>query len=332
MGLIKPSDVVKNSTGQFQLKPGSMKDSAMLQADPLKWAEKHGAEIAAIGEKHHLSLLQTVMALTKNTNAQWALYTLLVKQSQFERDKKLIESGGTSIETYQKLLKTNPELAEQALHSQWQNLLSIIGFQILPRLIPYMVKFADMLDRVSQWMAKNASLTMGLVTGLAGVALAFSVIGKVLMTAGMIKFLGLGPSITAAASALGTVALGIAAITAAVAAAWWIQDHFHWDQAIGEWVNDKINGKYDPNAKPAAGSVHGVINRDGDKPGTTANKSTIAGKGGGHVTVHTHINIDGKKVAEAVSKVQGKDVSGPVTGIDVFDWRQSALPAGGVGY
>jgi hypothetical protein len=343
MGLINPSDVVKNATGQFQLKPGAMKGAALAQANPEAWAQKYGGAISGYAEKHHLSLLQTVMSMAKNTNAAWALYTLLVKQPQFERDKKLIEGGGTSIEMYQNLMKTNPQLAEEALKSQWQNLLSIIGYNILPRLIPYMVKFADSLDNISQWMQKHPNLTQGLVIGLGALAASFSVIGTALMTAGMIKFLGLGPIITSAATGLGAVALGLIAVTAAVAGAWWIQDHFHWDEKIGGWLNDAVNGKYDPNAK-TGGTASGTINRGDAIPVASGTIKGVNDKGGSiasrpahksEVHVHVHasdVNLDGHKIASILFSVGGKSAQGPQTGISGFDDIEGRMPAGGLGY
>ncbi len=225
MGLIKPSDVVRNATGQFGLRPHAVKDVGLYQKNPELWAQKHAPEVYKYGADNHLSLLETVMAMYKNTNAQFAMYTLLAKQPQFERDKKLIESGGTGIEMYQQLMKTNPQLAEEALHAQWQNVLSILGYQILPRLIPYMVKFADWLDRASQWMAKNGPLTEKIAFSLAGVGIALSVIGKVMLTAGIIKFLGIGPVILAALTPLG---LAAAAITAVGVAGYELYKHWAW--------------------------------------------------------------------------------------------------------
>jgi hypothetical protein len=213
MGLINPNGVVKNSTGSFQLKPGALKDAAMVSSNPEEWAMKYSGVISGYAAKHHLNLQQTVMAMSGNARVQWALMTLLAKQPQFARDKALVEgSGRTSIETYQKLAKTNPQLAEEALHAQWQNILSILGYQILPRILPLMVKFATGLDNISQWMARHPNLTQGLVIGLGGLAVSLSVLGKVMMMAGLIKFLGIGPVILAALTPLGLAAAAITAI------------------------------------------------------------------------------------------------------------------------
>ena len=315
MRLIKDSDVVRNATGHFGITPGAIKDVSKMWGNPEKWAQKHAPEIFAYGARHHLSLDETVMAMLKNTNAQVALYTLLAKQPQFERDKKLIEGGGTSIEAYQKLLKTNPQLAEEAMHAQWQNILSILGYQILPRILPLMVKFATGLDNISQWMAKHPNLTQGLVIGLGGLAVSLSVLGKVMMMAGLIKFLGIGPAIMAALTPMGLVVGAIVAIGAAG-----YELYKHW-----AWIKDKLGLGDD-----WRGSVghYGGPNADW---GGSAGHQSIATKGGGSLTVHTHVNVDGQKIAEVVTHHQAKHANGSQTGIGLFDPMQAIFQAGGLG-
>lgn len=301
MGLIKPGDVVKNATGQFNLKPHSITDIDVFQGNPVAWAKRHASEIQGYATKHNMSLVETVMAMFKNTNAQWAMYTLLAKQPQFARDKSLVESGGSSIDTYRKLMQTNPQLAEQALHAQWQNILSILGYQILPRLIPYMVKFANVLDSVSQWMQKHPTELKGIVIGIGGLAIALSVLGKVLMTAGIIKLLGIGPALGAAGAA---GAGGLAAIGAGLAVgfiAYLALNKIGPDGGVVGWATGKVYDfihPYDPNAKST--------------------------------TVHTTVNLDGHKIASVVTKHQAKAATAPQTGITGFDDRLSMTPAGGL--
>lgn len=79
-----------------------------------------------------------------------------------------------------------------ALHNQWQNVLSILGYQILPRLIPYMIRFANLLDGIAQFMERHPALTSGLAIGGAAAGVGLTVGGKALMTAGIMKYLGIG--------------------------------------------------------------------------------------------------------------------------------------------
>lgn len=151
---------------------------------------------------------QVLSGMFGDRNAQWMMNTLIGKSGQFERDRALVDSGLSGYDTYQKLLKSNPQLAQQALHSQWENVQARLGYEILPRLIPYMIKFADGLDGVAQWMEKHGTATTAIALGLGAIGIGLSLIGKVLMTAGIIKFLGLGPVITGVLSKVGGGIMG----------------------------------------------------------------------------------------------------------------------------
>jgi hypothetical protein len=63
MGLINPSDVVKNSTGQMQLKPGAVKGAQLFQQNPYAWANQVLAPaIDAYGKSHGLNREQIFRA------------------------------------------------------------------------------------------------------------------------------------------------------------------------------------------------------------------------------------------------------------------------------
>lgn len=129
-------------------------------------------------------------------------------------------------------MKSNPQLAEQAMHAQWQNILSIIGYSILPKVIPLMVRFATGLDRIGQFMSAHPNRTSGLAIGLLGVGASLIVVGKALMTVGPIRFLGMGPILMSVASTMsGFIAVAfpwIAAIAGVAAAGY--AAYKHWDQ------------------------------------------------------------------------------------------------------
>ncbi len=335
MGLIKERNLVRNATGHWQLKPGGVAGAQLAAENPLAWAEKYAPAIEAYSKKHHLNLIQTVSAMTNQSNAQWALYTMLVKAPQFERDRRLIESGGSSLQTYNRLLQGNPQLAEQALHSQWQNILALIGYTILPRLIPYMVKFADALDGLSQWMQTNPALLKGVVIGLVAFGAAIYGIGKVLMTAMVIKFLGLGPILTSLAGTMGTFALAVGGIGLAFGAGyligsviWSLMEGSKAAYKLGEGIAYLLAVFGSQSAQDALDRAHaaetlpqrsGVIDRSAYvKPGDHS-RSTV---------VHTQLNIDGRKVAEAVTRHQSQAASAPQTGVGYFDGRAALVPGG----
>lgn len=325
MGLIRPGDVVHNATGQLQLKPGAVKDVQLFQSNPFAWANTVLAPaIAKYGAAHHLNREQVLSSMLGDRNAQWMLNTLIAKAPQFERDRKLIETGGSSYDTYQRLLQSNPQLAQQALHNQYQNILARIGYEILPRLIPYMIKFADWLDGIAQWMQKNPETLATSIKWIAGFAIAMSVLGKVLMGIAVYKFLNMGPLLGGLLRALGTgilfvgralllnpIGLVITAIATAalllwknwdtvgpkLAAAWdSIKSAFgalaDWMRAKWEWIKSFLPASWFP-ATPSGPQFRGN--------GASGSWDAVPKSGGQGVHVHMTAQIDGEDVRHHIT-------------------------------
>ncbi|MEX3628335.1 MAG: hypothetical protein VB138_01515 [Burkholderia sp.] len=378
MGLINPGDVVRNSTGQMQLKPGAVKDSALFQANPYEWANKVLAPaIEAYGKKTGLNREQVLSGMFGDRNAQWMMNTLIGKAGQFERDRALVDSGLSGYDTYQKLLKSNPQLAQQALHAQWENVQARLGYEVLPRLIPYMLKFADGLDSIAQWMEKHGTATTAIALGLGAVGIGLTLIGKVLMTAGIIKFLGLGPVISGMLARVGSgimsfigivgrgfgllargalflgrallmnpIGLVITAIAAAAYLLWKNWDYVgpklqaawdsiksavgalaDWMRAKWEWIKSYLPSSWFSDSKGSGGTVA----QPAAAAQPTGGSPYVAPKADQPVQVTTQINMDGRKVAEAVSQHQAKAASRPFSGSASFDYGMAAPPVG-MGY
>jgi hypothetical protein len=177
----------------------------MPDFDPYQWVKRYGeAGIHKLMVTRHLTEDQAVTALTSQVNKAFGIQTLLLKSAQIARNGELIKSTPNGYEAYQVLLKTDPVLAQQALHSQMQNMLAMIGFQILPTIVPLMVKFADGLNLISTWMSQHPLRSSTLVIGLGILGVSLDLAGKALMAAGIIRFLGLVPMLSSAISGLGT--------------------------------------------------------------------------------------------------------------------------------
>lgn len=366
LGLIKPSDVVRNATGSFQIKPGGVEGAKLFQENPFSWAQMIAPQLERYSKEHHLNLTQVVMSMFGARNAQFMMNTLIAKAPQILRDQQLISSTPNTLESYNRLLKTNPLLAQQALHSQWQNILAIIGYQILPRLAPYMVSFAKDLDSLGQWIKAHPKLTDGLVIGLGGLALGLTIVGKVMMSAALIKFLGLGPmlgSMFSGAWALlaNPVTLmigGFALLGVGIYELW-----KNWDSIVPKlktlWksvenmvlaIPTDIKKSWQtlthwatsPEAAPGSGApskdsaLYGAYHQGEELRAwfdriTGANTQSYAvTRGPATTVVHAQINMDGKKIAAATTRHIAGALAAPQTGTSIFDGRQSPIPAGGI--
>lgn len=325
MGLINSKDVVSNATGQLQVRPGGVKDSALFAANPLAWFEKYAPNIEGYASKNKLSVLDTVMGLFGNRNAQWIANTFLEKAPQFERDRKLIESSGSSsYDTFQKLLQTNPQLAQQAMHAQWENIQARLGYEILPRLIPYMIKFADVLDRLAMFMQSHSGALGVFAVTAVGLGAGLMLVGKALMTLAVIKFLGLSGSLTSAASGIGMLIGKIGLLGAAFAVGY----------GAGTLISkgiDLLITKLSGQESSLGSKIYDILHPNDGHPNPAGPGHLMARSGGRGVTV-THVYLDGKKIATAVNARNSKALAAPQTGPSLFDNSLTPMPAGGSGF
>ena len=317
LGLINPSDVVGNQGGHVQLKPGAVRGASLFQSNPEQWAVTVlGPAIASYVQKNpKLNNEQVIAGLFGNRNAQFLMNTFIAKQAQFERDKTLIGATGSSYDTYQKLLKTNPQLADMALHKQWTNIMAQIGYTIMPTLVPLMVQFANALGSLAQWMHVHPQRLKLMAISLSAIGVGLTVLGAGLLAVGTAKLFGITALLSQLpilSSAAAGAAIGISSVVVALAGAAalvehhqdvanWIDKH-KWGQRIGDFL--------------AFGDQSGPVRRDFVAP-TPANKT---------IQVSTQVNLDGRAVAQAVTKHQSQAISYAPNAGSVFDSRLSYSP------
>jgi hypothetical protein len=358
-GLIKKGHVVWNAhhTGMKKITPGGVEGQDLASESPYEWWQKFGEPaVQTLMKKNGLTDIQAISALSTNQMTADLFKKFHFQHAQFERDKKMIEevtAGGGSKQKYDQLLKTDPLLAQQAMHKQWENVQARIGYEILPRLIPYMIKFADGLGKVAQWMQANPEKMKSLVFGLAGLAVSFDAIGKILMAAGFIKLFGIGKSLSALAGGVSEVGAatggGVASRLFSVGSALKFINSIAvafmaWQAGTiaGDWINSKLSketkdtiGEYVTKAVALVGSddaldaVRKTEGRDSwfmrmmdargyheqqqktAAPVPTSNQKPIE--------IRNYVMLDGKQVAESVTKHQAKQAARPQTGTSAFD-------------
>lgn len=176
-GLVAQSDIVKNATGQFQMKPGAVKGYQEEAADPYLWVQTYlRPAIDRVTKARGITAEAAINSMFQNRNAAFAAYTFYNKAQQFERDRRTVEQA-QGLGAYEQLLKTNPQLAEQALQKQWTNIKAQIGFTLMPDLLKAASALVPQLVKLSQWINRNP-------TAIGGWVKAFAVIGGLLTIAG----------------------------------------------------------------------------------------------------------------------------------------------------
>lgn len=371
-GLIDKSRVVANKhhTGVAKLLPGAVAGASVYSDNPEIWAQQYGMPaVLKLMKLNQLNQDQAIAALTKDGNKAFLLNTLINKAAQFQRDKTMIGQAD-SFGAYDKLLKTDPQLAEQALHKQWSNLLGIIGYQVMPELLKGTMWLIDTLKSLSAWVKDNevkAKILVGAFTALSGTLLfggavtlltasfkglslvmkggelsgGIATLGKALLFPGVGAAGGAAGIISIAAS-LGALAGGLVLLGGATAGlAWflnWISPN-EVDKKTGRMHAGRSSftvpgwtgpGSLDVVPESHAGEHFVRAGRGGtwikNGPNTIATKKAgsdvpewMSAFFGGTTHVHTHVHLDGREIAENVTKHQGRMVSKPQSGASGID-------------
>jgi hypothetical protein len=349
-GLVRPSDIVRNATGGWQIRPGGVEGAHLFQSDPFLWAQSVAPQLERYAKSHHLNLIQVISSMFSARNSQWMMNTLIAKAAQIQRDSFLIGNTPNNLQIYQGLLKTNPMLAEEALHAQWQNVLSIMGYSILPTVLPLMVDFAKDLNSLAGWMQKHPKITSALVWDLAALSGALVVLGNVMMGKAILNFLGIGPAISkmliAPIGALGSFAKVLGSVTAAGVAGYAVGTELYNHMIAGTKVDDKLGAleahflalfgdktaKYalHQNAAYATSQTRSPVTPHSALQRPQVSYVVTRAQAPAPTIVHTQINLDGKKVAQVVTRHQASAFGAPQTGTSFFDGRLAPVPAGGV--
>ena len=363
-GLIKDGHVVwnKHHTGLKKITPGGVVGQDVASQSPYQWWQQYGeAAVSTLMKKGGLTDIQAISALATNQMTADLFKKLHFQHAQFERDKKMIDdvtAGGGSKAKYDKLLQSDPLLAQQAMQKQWSNVQARIGYEILPRLIPYMIKFADGLDGIAQWMEQNPDKLKWVVGSFIGLGVALDMIGKVMMGAGMAVLFGLAPTFTAALVPLGLFAAAAVAIPLLLLNNWreisialsdmWsgikvgFTKLFSGDLlgAFGSFTNVFLTG-WQTLFNTLIEGLNTVL-PDSMKIGKfhfadygNAPQASYSNEGRGHVPVpprqqamvqvHSTVVLDSKKVAQSVTTHQARAANAPATGSPTVDRMMSVL-------
>lgn len=363
-GLIRPEDVVKNATGQFQIKPGAVAGTALFEQNPFLWVQKYLAPaVDRLAASRHISPETAINAMFSNRNAAFGAYNMYFKAAQYERDKTTITKADGGFAAYQKLLRTDPTLASQALHSQWQNILAQIGFSIMPTLVRGTLLLVGALKDLGGVMHRHPTAVKVLTLAFAGLSTVLLFSGTVLLITAAFKAMGLALGVFRVAALVPLVAEVlvaaapflplIAAITAVSVA---VHEAFkHWDSTKGvlwniahelglffTWLINmgrKLAGlpALAPDGTPGGipkKKSFGDILGDALSPGSSALasgsrfvKTAPAAK---PVQITTNLMLDGKKIAQAVSTVQAREMANSAS----RGWADpsATLPSAAAGY
>lgn len=192
LGLVDPSRVVWNKVGDVKgVLPGGIRGSDLFQANPFAWSQQVlMPALKAAGIVDPKQQQQYIAQLFGNRTASFVMSQMALQPDKFRRDQGLIR-GAMGLEAYQKLLKNDPYMAEQALTAQWTDAKTQLGLQVLPILIAGTQKLTEWMRRLNEWMLKNPETVKKVVRGFAAVSAVLTFGGTLRVLAGGIRAVGL---------------------------------------------------------------------------------------------------------------------------------------------
>jgi hypothetical protein len=192
LGMLDPTKEVWTRTHLLRgIKPGGIKGADIFQSDPRQWVDQFLIPaLHAHGYNDPKKMREAIQYLFPNRTAGFLISQIATQGWKFKRDVPLIDQAA-GLSAYRELLKTDPIMAQIALQKQWNNLLAIMGFQLMPVLLPLMIQFTTWLANMARWMDKNPSAAKALMYAFTGLSAAMAFSGTVLLLTAAFKGLRL---------------------------------------------------------------------------------------------------------------------------------------------
>lgn len=327
LGMVTHGTVGGKAYKTMQIK--NIVDEKMLRENPGLWLMTYGVEAAKKkGAKTDSEIIAFMNNLISNRTGSNMAANFTTQQFQAMRDLALVKNAKGVEGTIAEAHKTLP-MKLFAFQKQWNTLLTELGLTVLPMANAALTRLIPAVRWIGEAIQRHPATVKGLAVAFTGLAGAMAIGGSVMVLAQGLKGLNLVftalrgvagvPSVTGALKGLigvlnGPAGLCVAAAAAGLAIGTLIKSFI--DMKIRDWTGDKhatLGTKLFDWFNPSYGKVNGVdyIKR-GDK----------------YVQVQSTVNLDGKKVGEAVTKHQVGVASKPQTGGFAYDTRMGLVPVG----
>lgn len=329
LGLVQSGSAIKTATEGTVMAP--LKARGLAAQNPFLFATQIlGPAIRAkFGNVSSAREREIIGELFRgNQLAAAAMMEFISKPQNYLRDQRIIRGAMPYTKAYDHALKNDPEMAYLALRKQLNNAETAVGIQILPLVIKGAWSLAGGLHALSDWMMAHPNLTKGLVWGFAALSAAMAFSGSVFLLSAAFSGLKLLLPVVAFAFQKGPLFKALSGLPGLAGRA-----AFGLSRLLGPLgliAGMVTGGMY------FRGQVKDILAKNGhewhwwyDIPGGNLFMPGMPGMGPLkapqqsqqpiHVTANTY--IDGKLVAQTVTKHQGNAASKPQTGPSGFDPR-----------
>lgn len=266
--------------------------------NPFEWVQKYlepALKQAGINDPAHRAAMLGM--LFSNRTAARMVNLLDSQGPRLMKDFHIIGSAQTAVDP-----SKDPVLAQKAMEAQWENTKTALGNSIVPIIVPAMLKLADSLNKISKWATDHPTLFSGLAIGFGTLSAAMAITGTVAALAFSIKGLGTAignPVLTSGLMAIMKWANGMAVAGAVgYGAGTFAYDNWIDGTKFGDWLGKNL--------------ARGMALMGSDEAREALDYNSRMSKIHADKTpVYLRVDLDGKKVAEVVTKHQSNGMSKP---------------------
>ncbi len=271
--------------------------------DPYRWVQEYLAPAlkeSGISDPTRQSALLG-MLFSNRTAARMAAM-LLLQGPRLQKDFNIIGSATAGVDPTK-----DPVLAEKAAEAQWRNAKVAIGMNVIPVIVPALIKLAQGLNSLAQWARSHPNMMKSLVEGFAALSAAMAIGGTLAALTFSLRGMSLAFTALNGAIAAGMGAQGLTLVISRLAGLVSLLGYVGLaggaGYAAGTVLNDLLSNAINHFTKGKYYSLGDLLYGAGD-PGQMVTPIHPRKQ----VTqVNTTINLDGRKVAQAVTNYVERD-------------------------
>ncbi|OCJ12466.1 hypothetical protein A6U86_05435 [Rhizobium sp. AC27/96] len=344
LGLIEDqSKIIYDGKGDpVGFNPGAVKGTDLMTKDPYRWAQevfkplvegKLGHQVFAGDE----SAIQLLGGMFGNRTSAQAIATLLLEGQRINKDASIVGQA-QGVGAAGGLLQNDPNTVEKNFSSAWNNLLTALGSPLVPVAIQAMNTMADVMKSLTNFANGHPETIKIIGEALVGLGIGLAALGAVAVVAAAAALIP-GGAIAIAVAAIGGIIVSIVAYN-------WhaIVDVFtgiynaivnfisQLAQIPGMIKNAILGG---PGVgPPGSANAPGTPQFSFPEPGVHPGKDQLGynpaswvppANNNQPVTVHAALNVDGRRLAQAVSTHMARNGSWSGSS-STFDGQAMAAP------
>lgn len=325
---------------------GAAVGSDLMAKDVPGWVQQYALPILkahGVVQPNDLAMLASMLALNRKGAEDLAM--MLTQMARIMKDFHLVEASKSTEQQFD-AVKDSPVAKIDTLKARWETALTNLGEGALPVVVPLAEKLGTALRRFNEYAEKNPGTIERITDGFIGLSAVLIGGGVISMLNSSVKSLWLLTDVLSPFSkAMAMTEVGGAAGIASIAAALGPVGVAGALIALGAGAIALVDQITEANAGKNKPHGRGFLPDEPEKPKTMmvplghrgrgivyaevpvasysneGHNRGIAPPAGVHQTVqvHTQINVDGRKVADAVTRHQAQELGRPQTGTSTFD-------------